>query len=124
MQALHVSSLIQIRSNLLPVFGTKLADKLGQIEVFLGVPVAFGVLWLLSQRIILISHNVVGFLGCHIQVGPVLLVELHLLHVVIALRQRSLFVGTLLGCLFDGRVRRLVRSERAAVQSLLMWRLN
>lgn len=113
MQALHVSSLIQIRRNLLPVFGSKLAHKFCQIEVFLRIPIAFRVLWLLSQCIILIASDVVGFLVCHIQAGPFLLLLKHFLHVIIALRKRLLLIGTLPASFLSKLVSVLPRARMA-----------
>jgi hypothetical protein len=92
MQALDVSSLVQVRSDLLPVLGAELAHELGQVEILLGIPVSFGVLRLLPHCIILISIDVVGFLGCHIQVCLLLLLLQHFLHVVVALSERLLLI--------------------------------
>lgn len=124
MQALHVCSLIEVRSDLLPVFGTELTHKFGQIKILLGIPVPFGVLGLLAQWIIWISRDVVGFLGCHIQVSLILLVLQHFLHVVIALRKRLLFIGTLLGRVVDKLVGGLLRSLMAGLRRKILSRLN
>lgn len=64
-QALHVGPLVQVGSDLLPVFGSELPHKFSQIEVLLGVPVPFCILWLLSAAIILIR------LKCTIGVLPI-----------------------------------------------------
>ena len=91
-------------------------------EVLLGIPVSLCVLWLLSQCIILIFRDVVGFLVSHIQVGPFLLVLQHLLHVVIALGQRLLFIGTLLGSFVGELVRRLRRSRMTGLRRRILSR--
>ena len=110
--------------DLLPVLGPKLTDEFGQIEILLGIPISFGILRLLSQCIILIRIDVVGFLGCHIQVSLLLLLLQHFLHVVIALRKRLLFVDTLLASDIFGIVGRLGRSLGAALRLKILGRPN